>query len=164
MPALLATPRALLLWSTLAALGCAKADTLTIKPATPEAPELVPSPSLEEFAYKKILLLPYEGKISVKDVEAAALKEQTGAYYTGKVEKALLAQGFEVISPEIVARVSKSLKGSGSLSAAEKAMVMGKETKADAVFVMQSIAVEGVEDFYSVDEMKMRKVEPAKVK
>ena len=159
-----ATLRALWLGSALLAFGCAKADTLTIKPGTPDAPELMPSPRLEEFAYKKILLLPYEGEIVTKNLEASKLEKQSGAYYTGKVEKALLGQGFDVISPEIVARVSKSVKGGDKLSAAEKAMVMGKETRADAVFVIQSIAVEGVADFYSVEDMKSRKVEAAKVK
>lgn len=159
-----ATLRALSLGSALLAFGCGKADTLTVKPGSPEAPELMPSPRLEEFAYKKILLLPYEGEVAIKDIDADAVKEPSGAYYTGKVEKALLSQGFDVISPEIVARVSKSMKGGDKLSAAEKALVMGKETKADAVFVIQSIALEGVADFYSVEDMKSRKVEAAKVK
>ncbi|MEM9462740.1 MAG: SH3 domain-containing protein [Myxococcota bacterium] len=153
-----------LLLSVFVALSCAKADTLTVKPTTPGDAELVPSPRLEEFAYKKILLLPFEGKVEVKDLSAAALKEKDGAYYTGKLEKALLARGFEVISPEIVARVAKSTKGAGKLSAAEKAMVMGKETKADAVFVTQSIALESQADFYAVDELETAKVEAAKVK
>jgi hypothetical protein len=124
----------------------------------------MPSPRLEEFAYKKVLLLPFEGEVVVKDLDAPALAEQAGAYYTAKVERELLAQGFEVISPEVVARSLKGLKGADTLSAAEKAMVMGKETKADAVLVIQSLALEGVADFYSVDEMESTKVEPAKVK
>ncbi|MCA9710994.1 MAG: SH3 domain-containing protein [Myxococcales bacterium] len=146
------------------ALGCAKADTLTVKPTTPDEPELVPSPRLEEYAYKKILLLPYEGEVVIKGLDSAALTEPDGAYYTSKLEKALLARGFEVISPEIVARVAKSTKGAGKLSAAEKALVMGKETKADAVFVTQSLVLEATADFYSVQEMKTAKVDSAKVK
>ncbi len=154
----------LYLCTVLLALGCAKADTLTVKPSTPEDPELVPSPRLEEFAYKKILLLPYEGEVTIKDLEFTTLGDQDGAYYTSKLEKALLARGFEVISPEIVARITKSTKGAGKLSAVEKAMVMGKETKADAVFITQSIMLESVADFYSVDELDTLRVDPAKVK
>ncbi len=155
--------RVLLLGSFLLG-GCAKADTLTVKPGNPEAPELTPSPRLEEFAYKKVLLLPFEGEVSVKDLDAPALKEQAGPYYTAKVERELLSQGFEVISPEVVARVSKKMKGTDKLSAAEKAMIMGRETKADAVFAIQSISLEGVADFYQVEEMDTVKVDPAKVK
>ena len=40
--------------------------------------------------------------------------------------------------------INPSTLGIDKLSAAEKALVMGKETKADAVFVIQSIALEGV--------------------
>jgi len=156
--------RSSLLCMVVLALGCAKADTLTVKPTTPADLELVPSPRLEEFAYKKILLLPYEGTVVVKDLDIKALTEHDGAYYTGKLEKALLGRGFEVISPEIVARVAKNTKGTGKLSAVEKAMIMGKETKADAVFVTQSIALQSAADFYAVDELETAKVDAAKVK
>jgi Bacterial SH3 domain len=145
------------------ALGCAKADTLTVKPGTPTALELLPSPRLEEFAYKKILLLPFEGEVTLEDTELPVLRQQDGSYYTNRLEKALLARGFEVISPEIVARVSKSVKDTGKLSAVEKAMVMGKETKADAVFVVQSIVVVGIADFYAVDKLETVKLDPGKV-
>jgi hypothetical protein len=148
----------------LAALGCGKADTLTVKPASPGAPELIPSPALEEFSYKKVLLLPFEGEVSVKDLDAPALKEQAGRYYTAKVEKELLNQGFEVISSEIVARAQKGTKGAAGMSTAELAMVMGRETKADAVFSIQKLSLEGVADFYSVDEMNTTRVDPSKVK
>ncbi len=147
----------------LLALGCAKADTLTVKPGTPTALELLPSARLEEFAYKKILLLPFEGEVTVKNVEFAVLKQQDGSYYTSKLEKALLARGFEVIAPEIVARASKSVKGADKLSAVEKAMVMGKETRADAVFLIQSLTMEGVTDFYAVDKLESVEVEASKV-
>ncbi len=146
---------------SLAALGCAKADTLTVKPGSPGAPELVPSPRLEQFAYKKILLLPYDGTVAVKGMDSAALTDQTGDYYTSKIEKGLLAQGFEVISPEIVARAKKSL-GKG-VSPAEKAMMMGKETQAHAVFIIQSIAIEPLVDYYAVEELETRPVDAAKV-
>jgi hypothetical protein len=145
------------------ALGCAKADTLTVKPGTPAALELLPSPRLEEFAYKKILLLPFEGEVTVKGVGFAVVEQQEGSYYTGKLEKAMLARGFEVIAPEIVVRASKSVKDAGKLSAVEKAMVMGKETRADAVFAIQSIVVEAVTDFYAVDKLETALVDASKV-
>lgn len=145
----------------LAASACGKADTLTVKPESPAPPELVPSPRLEELSYEKILLLPYDGEIIVEGVEAPALVERKGDYYTTKIEKALLAQGFEVISPEIVARAKKTA-GKGA-TPAEKAMAMGKETKAHAVFIVQSIALEQVIDFYSVDELDTVRLDPAKV-
>lgn len=156
-------PRLSLLCTVLLALGCAKADTLTVKPTAPGDAELMPSPRLEEYAYKKILLLPYEGDVVVKELDIAVLTDKDGAYYTGKLEKALLARGFEVISPEIVARVAKNTKGTGKLSAVEKAMVMGKETKADAVFVTQSIELQSMANFYAVEELETAKVDASKV-
>ena len=143
------------------ASGCAKADTLTVKPASPEPPELVPSPLLEKHAYEKILLLPFEGTVQHEGIDSPAIKNQSGEYFTAKFEKGLLAHGFEVISPEITARAKKA--AGGGASAAEKAMQMGRETKAHAVFVIQSILVEQITDFYRVEELKSTKVDAAKV-
>ena len=145
----------------LVAPACGKADTLTVKPESPAPPELVPSPRLEERAYKKVLLLPFDGEVLIEGVESPALVERSGDYYTSKIEKALLGQGFEVISPEIVARAKKAV--GKNASPAEKAMAMGKETKAHAVFIIQSIALEKVVDFYSVDELDTVQLDPAKV-
>ncbi|MBL4685837.1 MAG: SH3 domain-containing protein [Nannocystaceae bacterium] len=146
---------------SLAALGCSKGDTLTVKPGEVGAPEFVPSPQLEKFAYKKILLLPFDAEIAVEGIDSDAITKQSGPYYVSKIEKALLGLGFEVISPEIVARASKSL-GKG-VSTAEKAMMMGKETQAHAVFIVQSIIIEPLVDYYAVDELDTRAVPPAKV-
>ena len=136
--------------------ACGKTSTLTVKPGQSSSPELIPAKQLEASIYKKILVLPIEGDIEVKDTTIKVLREKKPEYYGAKLEKALLAQGFEVISSEIVARAQKGIKG--KLSGAEKALIMGKETKADAVFMVQSMAISGTTDFFTVDDLKTKTV------
>ncbi|MBV1861751.1 MAG: SH3 domain-containing protein [Nannocystaceae bacterium] len=143
--------------------GCAKNSTLTVKPSTPQAAELLPADLLEAGVYKKLLLLPIESKLDVKDTDVAVLAEKQTSYYSAKIEKALLAQGFELISPEIVARAEKGIKG-GKLSAAEKALILGKETKADAVFLVQELAIRGTVDYFTVEDLKTQPVDASRVK
>jgi len=144
--------------------GCAKGSTLTVKPSTPAEMELIPASQLKKYVYKKILLLPIPEGTLQGTSQLSVVKGKDEAYYGAKMEKALLAQGFEVISPEIVARVEKNLRMSSKLSPAEKALVMGKETKADAVFLVQELAINSVSDFYSVEDLKTMKVDPSRVK
>jgi hypothetical protein len=146
------------------AVGCAKPDTLTVKPGEPAPAEIVPSPQLEEFAYKKILMLPYEGKIDVRDLDLQVVSTKDSHWYGSRVERALLSQGFDVISSEIVARAQKNIRGANKMSSAEKALVMGKETQADAVFMVQSLGVFGQANFYRVDDLKVEQIEPGRVK
>lgn len=149
----------------LCALGCGKGETLTVAPTTPAPAELVPSAQLQEFQYKRVLLLPLTGEVERKDVDVAVVGEKGPEYYVGKLEKALLSASFEVISPEIVARAEKALGPKAStLSAAEKAMVMGKDTQAEAVFILQSVAVYGDEVYFSIDGMKATRVDEGRVK
>ncbi len=145
------------------ATGCAKTSTLTVKPSTPQAAELLPADQLEAGVYKRLLLLPIENSVDVKDTDVAVLSEKSTSYYSAKLEKALLAQGFELISPEIVARAEKGIKG-GKLSGAEKALILGKETKADAVFQVQELAVRGTVDYFTVEDLKTQPVDASRVK
>lgn len=153
----------LFLFATAAAGGCAKTSTLTVKPSTPQAAELLPADLLEAGVYKKLLLLPIESTLDVKDTDVAVLSEKQTPYYSAKLEKALLAQGFELISPEIVARAEKGIKG-GKLSAAEKALILGKETKADAVFLVQELSIRGTVDYFTVEDLKTLPVDASRVK
>jgi hypothetical protein len=141
--------------------ACGKTSTLTVRPGEPPAPELLPAEQLEANIYKKILLLPIESEVEVKDSDLAILNEKGKAYYTAKLEKALLAQGFELISPEIVARAEKK---AGNLSAAEKALILGKETKADAVFQVQELSVRGSTDYFTVEDLETSPVDASRVK
>jgi hypothetical protein len=145
--------------------ACGSAATLVIKPTQPPAAELVPDPRLKQFAYKKILLLPPEQPVALKDLEVQAVAEKPTQYYTAKLEKALVKKGFQVISPEIVARAAQGAKSAkGGLSAAEKAMIMGKKTEADAVFIVQSIGVRGLVKHYALEEGQAIEVEPGLVR
>lgn len=153
----------LFLVATMTAAGCAKNSTLTVKPSAPAAAELLPAEQLEASVYKRLLLLPIESAVDVKDTNVAVVTEKATSYYSAKLEKALLAQGFELISPEIVARAEKGIKG-GKLSAAEKALILGKETKADAVFQVQELAVRGAVDYYTVEDLKTLPVDASRVK
>lgn len=145
-------------------MGCAKGSTLTVKPSDPTGAELIPAAQLKKHVYRKILLLPVTESVLQRDSQLSVIQAKDVQYYGAKLEKALLAQGFEVISPEIVARVEKGLRMSSKLSPAEKALVMGKETKADAVFLVQKIALHNISDFYTVDDLKTVKVDPSRVK
>lgn len=144
-------------------VGCGKTSTLSVAPGTPAAAELIPAEQLEANVYKKVLLLPIEANIERKDTELKVLDRQP-AYYEAKLEKGLLAQGFEVISPEIVARAQKGMKGSGKLSSAEKAMMMGKETNADAVFLVPALSIVGTTDYYTVEDLQTQPADASRVK
>ncbi|HEX2679296.1 MAG TPA: SH3 domain-containing protein [Polyangiales bacterium] len=134
-----------------------------MRPSQPAPVENVLAPKLSEHAFTRVLLLPPEGAVEVKDVSVAVVTEKQIPYYTNKVEKLLLAKGFEVISPEIVARADAETQGQ-KLSAAEKALILGQKTKADAVFMLQSVAVYGGSKYYQVDEHQTAEVEPGRVR
>jgi len=160
MPRLLS----LLLPSFLLAVACGKTETLTVAPTTPRAPELVPSPQLQAHQYKRILLLPPGEAIERKNVDLKVVKAKDIDFYVGKLEKSMLQQGFEVISPEIVARAEKSLGPKASnMSPVEKALILGKETQSDAVLVVQSLVITGDEAFYAIENMKATQVPENKV-
>jgi hypothetical protein len=150
-------PRLWLLLFAGAAVACGKTSTLTVKPGDATAPELLPAEQLEKHVYKKILVLPLEKDVEIKDTSIKVLREKSPDYYTTKLEKALLTNGFEVISSEIVARAQKGIKN--KMSAAEKALLMGKETKADAVFIVQSLTIEGATDYFTVEDLSTKEIE-----
>jgi len=136
--------------------GCGSTSTLTIRPTTPATAELVPTPALEAHVYRRVLVLPPDKDVVVDEsVEPAIVRDKNTNYYVSKVEKSLLSQGFEVIAPEIVARAAK---GATKHSAAERALIMGKETRADAVLMIQSIRVVGGEKFFHIEDLS--EVEP----
>lgn len=138
--------------------ACGSSMSLTVRPGTAPPPELIPAAPLSAHAYRKILVLPPEA-VEVKDVTATVVAERGAEYYTGLVEKALLAEGFEVISSEIVARA-----GSKDMSAAEKAMVLGKQSKAEAVLILQKLSIRGHTNYYVIDDMATVQVDAARVK
>jgi hypothetical protein len=143
-------------------VACGKTSTLTVKPGDATPPELLPSEQLEKFVYKKILVLPIEKEVEIKDTSIKVLRDKDAGYYSTNLEKALLTQGFEVISSEIVARAQKGV--SSKLSGAEKALIMGKETKADAVFIVQRLTISGTTDYFTVRDLKTDAVEANLVK
>lgn len=147
----------------LGAGGCGGAITLGVDPTEPTPVESLPAPPLGERAYKKILLLPPSDAVAIRDVEFDAPRDKKASYYVGKIEKLLLAQGFEVISSEIVARADESGAAS-KLSSAEKAMVLGRQTKADAVLMLQSVSVRGLARYFDADEAQSVEVEESHVR
>lgn len=160
-----ATPLVLALLCLPALSGCGSTIALLQKPTEPAAVELVPAPRLKQYVYKKILLLPPEKAVEVRDFRVKTVSEKTAQYYMAKLEKALLQKGFQVISPEIVARADQGAKDSkNALSAAEKAMIMGQQTEADAVFIVQSIAVQGMVKYFAMQDEKAVEVEPGMVR
>lgn len=149
----------------LLAVACGKTETLTVAPTTPPDPELVPSPQLQAYQYKRILLLPPGEPIERKNVDIKVVKAKDIDYYVGKLEKSMLQQGFEVISPEIVARAEKGLGSKArNMSPVEKALILGKETQSDAVLVVQSLTITGDEAFYAIENMKATAVPENHVK
>src|SRR4051812_29808797 len=85
--------------------GCSSLTTLTVRPTKPSQLELVPAPQLSQRQYKRILLLPPEENVRVGEgIEAPIVGQKDMRYYIGQIEKAMLSKGFEVVSPEIVAR------------------------------------------------------------
>jgi len=160
-----ATMAVLAVVCVLLASACGSAAILVVKPSKPSATELVPDPLLKKFKYEKILLLPPEQEVAVKELQVARVSEKKTGYYTAKLEKALVKKRFQVISPEIVARADKEAKSAnGTLSAAEKAMIMGKKTQADAVFIVQSIDVRGQVRHFALKDEKAEAVEPGLVR
>jgi hypothetical protein len=152
--------RELLLSLAIAVLtGCGSLTTLTVRPTQAAEPTLVPAPRLSERKYKRLLIVPPEEGISVSErVESPAPSEKDVRFYTGEVEKILLAKGFEVVSSEIVAR-ARTAAQTGKYSFAERALVMGRGTQADAVMSLQKLTVEEGEKFYHI--VDKREVAPA---
>ena len=154
MPAAPSTPPRSFAFATLTALllvGCGSSLQLTVRPSQPAPLEAVVSPRLSEHAFKKVLLLPPQDGFDMAAARVAVVREKPIGFYTAKIEKLLLAKGFEVISPEIVARADSEVKGT-KLSSAEKAMVLGQKTKADAVLILQVLAAANGARFFQVDE------------
>jgi Bacterial SH3 domain len=145
--------------------ACGSSMKLTVRPSQPAPVETVLAPKLSERAYRRVLLLPPEAAVEIKDVSVPVVGEKQVAYYTTKLEKLLLGKGFEVISPEIVARAGSELQGKqDKLSAAEKALILGQKTKADAVLIVQSLAVHGSRKYFDVTESETSEVEPGRVR
>jgi hypothetical protein len=147
--------------SLLSILGtaCGSATTLVVRPTTPSPAELVPTPQLEANAYRRLLVLPPDSKVNVAaDVDVTIARDRGVPHYMSKLEKLLLSQGFEVVSQEIVARLGQG-KNQASNSVAQRALMMGKETHADAVLMVQSIAVVNGEKYYHIEDLT--EVEPA---
>jgi hypothetical protein len=142
--------------------GCGGAITLGVDPTQPTPVESLPAPPLGQRVYKKILLLPPSDPVAVRDVEYDVPRDTKATYYVGKLEKLLLAQGFEVISSEIVARAGET-GGTDKRSPAEKAMVLGRQTKADAVLMLQSVTVRGLARYFDADEAQSIEVEESRV-
>jgi hypothetical protein len=132
--------------------GCSSLTTLTVRRTTPKALTLVPAPQLTERQYKRILLVPPEQGVKVSPlVESQIPSEKELSYYTSKLEKTLLAKGFEVISAEIVARARTAVGTARSF--AERAIAMGKETRADAVFTIFELQVHDGERFIHLRDL-----------
>lgn len=148
--------------ATLLATACGGSASLTVRPVTASPPELIPAAPLSKHAYRRVLVLPPEA-VELKDVDIASVAEKSPAYYSGAIEKALLAAGFEVISAEIVARAD-SKQGAPGMSAAEKAMVLGKQSKADAVLVLQEVSVRKRANFYAIQDLATKQIDAARVK
>ncbi|MDH5674859.1 MAG: SH3 domain-containing protein [Myxococcales bacterium] len=132
--------------------------TLQVAPEKPPPSELTPTAKLGDHAYHRVLLLPPDKPVAIENVETPNARDSKIDYYMGKVEKSLLASGFEVISSEVVARAAKG-KGAGKFTGTEKAMLLGKETKADAVLSLQSIKVDGRARYYALGEGQSREVD-----
>lgn len=145
---------------SLALLGaCSSLTTLTVRKTTPDPLTLVPGPQLAERTYKRILLLPPEHGVSVEErIESQVPKDKDTAYYTAKLEKVLLSKGFEVVASEIVAR-AKTHTAKGAHSFAERALIMGRETQADAVLSIQELRVTSGERFFH--RLDLKDVAPA---
>jgi hypothetical protein len=134
--------------------GCSSLTTLTVRRSEPKPPTLVPAPQLTERQYKRVLLVPPEQGVKVSAlVESQVPSEKELSYYTSKLEKILLAKGFEVVSSEIVAR-AKTVVSAGARSYAERALAMGMETHADAVFTIQELSVHDGERFIHLRDLK----------
>jgi hypothetical protein len=141
--------------------ACGSATTLTLRPTKATSLELVPAPQISEYAYKTLLIIA-SGPISLKDISIDAIGEKKKRYYLSKVEKSLLKKGFRIISSEIVARAERGIKA--GLSPVEKAMVMGKKTKADAVLILEAVDVRGRARHFVMGDNVASEVAPGEVR
>jgi len=138
--------------------GCSSGATLIVRPTTPAPAELVPTNQLHANAYRRVLLLPPETGLKVAaDVDVTVARERGLSHYMGKLEKLLIGHGFEIVAPEIVARLAQGKSQPGATTAA-RALVMGKETHADAVLMVQSLAVVKDTKYFHIEDLS--EVEP----
>jgi len=81
--------------------------------------------------------------------------------YISEMERVLLEAGYRVISQDIVARVERSLDtrkqdtATGAVyTRAEKALVMGRETNADALLILNTLGFSTEQHFYVIDDAR----------
>jgi len=110
---------------------------------------------LSRANYKSILILPPERR-----PQAGGSLMSDGLYdtLTSNFSRSLLQFGFRVISPDVVARIEARLSQKKKdtargrvYSVAEKALIMGKETNADAILVVSDFSIRPFRRRYAWD-------------
>ena len=152
--------RNLVFWViTFGIVGCAAPLQLTVQQLQMPTPEVTLAQSFKEKRYKSILIVPPE------EQEVGGTKKligsQTYNFFLSQIERMLIQAGFRVISQDIVARIENRLQikktdtSTGSTyTRSEKAMVMGKETNADALLVINTLDLKETTASYIENEVR----------
>ena len=127
--------------------GCASAEALVVQPTTPAKVDHVLAPTLSKHSYKRILVLPPERQVQVANHALPdAVRARGMDFYISKIERDLLASGFQVIAPEVVQGGKKNSKR--KTSAVARALAMGKETHSHAVLIIKKLRVVADANYY----------------
>ncbi|MBN1653423.1 MAG: SH3 domain-containing protein [Deltaproteobacteria bacterium] len=145
--------------------ACGSETILNLRTGKPDDLKLEPTLQLKKYAYKKVTITPLEKGVELKNVEIETVREKQTDYYAIELEKVLVRYGLQVLSPEFIAGIKPQARaGKSSLSSAEKALVLGSKTKADAVLLLQKVEVRGLAKYYEIQEGMISEVEPGLVR
>jgi hypothetical protein len=130
--------------------GCAPLR-LTIAKTTPEEPVFLRGTASHEAAFARLIFLSPTGANCPHLCTRAVRAEGDYSHFISRLEQRLQERGFNLISGAIVSRVEQMLKGSERgerLDRTEKALLVGKETGADAIFVVRALYVDQVDRWF----------------
>ena len=138
---------ALLLSSLFACFG----TPLILRKTEPSPPRVMTSNTVKNEKITKLLFLsPDEAQCPNQCSEVVRTKNGYSRF-VNEVEKLLMEKGFEIISGAIVSRVENKLSDSQTREKwdrVEKALLLGKDTGADAIFEIKDLFVDEVTKTY----------------
>ena len=143
--------RVLLVVMLLGSLAACFGTPLVLKKTEPLAPRIMKSNAVKDQKFTKLLFLsPDEARCPNQCSEVVRTKNSYSRF-VNEVEKLLMEKGFDIISGAIVSRVETKLSDSQTREKwdrVEKALLLGKDTGADAIFEIKDLFVDEVVKTY----------------
>lgn len=124
-------------------VGCIR-DPMIVRRTDPAAPAIQTPASGSQIPLKLLYLTDAEAKCPNRCSEVVKGKEDF-AKFSSMLERMLMDRGFELVSGAVVSRVEDRLRENKSREVwdrLEKALLLGKDTGADAIFEVKTLYVD----------------------